>query len=54
MTSTIVLNLVLSILGVGAFVLVARLGALVAHGKFDEPGPVRRLEAPSSDLERAA
>ena len=53
MTGTILLNLLLSVLGVAAFALVARLGAHVAGGRFEAPAPVQRLEIPS-ELERAA
>jgi len=50
-TTTVILNLVLSILAVGALAALTRLAALVAGGRFDEPAP--ELETPY-ELERAA
>ncbi|MFY9579498.1 MAG: hypothetical protein WAQ33_09250 [Gaiellaceae bacterium] len=53
MTTTVVLNLVFSVLAVGGLVGLTRLAALVAGGRFDEAAltndSVRRYE-----LERAA
>ena len=53
MTTTVILNLVLSILAVGALAVLTRLAALVAGGRFEEPALAPKLETPY-ELERAA
>ena len=53
MTTTAVLNLILSILAVGGLVGLTRLAALPAGGSFDEAAPAND-SVPPYELERAA
>ncbi len=53
MTTTVVLNLIFSVLAVGGLVGLTRLAALVAGGRFDEAAPTND-SVPRYELERAA
>jgi hypothetical protein len=53
MTTTVVLNLILSVLSVGGLVGLTRLAALLAGGRFDGAAPANDSVSPY-ELERAA
>jgi hypothetical protein len=54
MTTTIILNIVISLLGIGLVAGVMRFGYLVGGGAFERRARVTELRTVSRDLERAA
>ena len=54
MTTMIILNVVISVLGMALVARVMRVGYLVGGGAFERRGSVTELQTGSRDLERAA